>query len=186
MLARRTCQRVVDKPSLACTALLATVYRSFFNNFLLYIYTHSQGNDARPFSNRKRLIETPYIYVSSPLHSFARIFLHLPKQDSSKSLLLPIIYHNISTNCEFFYLRITSPDLSLFITFLIIEIEIPRVFSTWKIPFFTPSITAGKLAKILGRKGKERGGGKIRRGSKWAMNKWHAIVTVAGIVVVGN
>lgn len=41
MLARRTCQRVVDKPSLACTALLATVYRSFFNNFLLYIYIHT-------------------------------------------------------------------------------------------------------------------------------------------------
>lgn len=183
MLARRTCQRVVDKPSLACTALLATVYRSFFNNFLLYIYTHSQGNDARPFSNRKRLIETPYIYVSSPLHSFARIFLHLPKHDSSKSLLL------LPITCIIIYLQIVNS--SIFELHLQIY-PIRHIFnywnrdSTWKIPFFTPSITAGKLAKILGRKGKERGGGKIRRGSKWAMNKWHAIVTVAGIVVVGN
>lgn len=121
MLARRTCQRVVDKPSLACTALLATVYRSFFNNFLLYIYTHSQGNDARPFSNRKRLIETPYIYVSSPLHSFARIFLHLPKHDSSKSLLL------LPITCIIIYLQIVNSSISSNYIFRFIR----HIFNYW-------------------------------------------------------
>lgn len=135
MLARRTCQRVVDKPSLACTALLATVYRSFFNNFLLYIYIYTQpgkrcSSVLQPKAPHRDTVHLRFL--SSPqfrahFSSETRLF-----QISSSSS--NYMHHNISTNCEFFYLFELHLQIYPFVTFLIIEIKIPRE----KFPFSLP------------------------------------------------
>ena len=82
MLARRTCQRVVDKPTLACTALSATVYRAASSTVSSCI--HSRGKrcpSSWPKVPHRSLLEAT-ICVSLLFALVLRVLLQLRERHS--------------------------------------------------------------------------------------------------------
>ena len=122
MLARRTCQRVVDKPSLACTALLATVYRSFFNNFLLYIYIHTARETMLVRSRTESASSRHRTFTFPLLSTVSRAFF-----STFRNTTLPNLF--FFQLCVIIYLQIVNSSISS--NYISRFIPIHHIFNYW-------------------------------------------------------